>query len=210
MKSVGIALGGGGAKGLAHIAILESLDEMGVPVSAIAGTSIGAIIGVAYAAGKTGAEIRKSIEELLQRPRSIKEVLETKRLFGWLDLLAVLAWSAGMYFEVVGDWQLTQFRRQSAPGDVLDSGLWRYTRHPNYFGEALLWWGIYLAAVSAGAWWTVASPLLMTFLLLRVSGVALLEKDMAERRPAYRDYVERTSAFLPAPPRRVRQVLKGA
>ena len=85
---------------------------------------------------------------------------------------------------------------------MLDSGLWRYTRHPNYFGEALLWWGVFLAALSAGAWWSVVSPVLMTFLLLRVSGVALLEKDIAERRPAYRDYVERTSAFVPAPPRR--------
>ena len=130
---------------------------------------------------------------------------------GWLDLAAVLLWSAGMYFEAVGDWQLMRFQRQDNPaGAVLDSGLWRYTRHPNYFGEALLWWGIYLAAVSAGAWWTLASPLLMTFLLLRVSGVALLERDIVERRPAYRDYVERTSAFLPAPPRQSRRALKGA
>ena len=86
---------------------------------------------------------------------------------------------------------------------MLNTGLWRLTRHPNYFGEALLWWGVFLAALSAGAWWTVVSPLLMTFLLLRVSGVALLEKDIADRRPAYRDYIERTSAFVPAPPRRI-------
>lgn len=86
MKSVGIALGSGGAKGLAHIAILEALDDMGVEISAIAGTSIGAIIGTAFAAGKSGGEIRQSIEELLQRPRSLKEVLETKRLF-WLGRL---------------------------------------------------------------------------------------------------------------------------
>jgi len=124
---------------------------------------------------------------------------------GWLDLLAVLVWGAGMFFEVVGDWQLMRFQRDRSSRDaVLDRGLWRYTRHPNYFGEALLWWGVYLAAVAAGAWWTLASPLLMTFLLLRVSGVALLEKDIAERRPAYRDYVERTSAFLPRPPKPAR------
>lgn len=121
---------------------------------------------------------------------------------GWLDLAAVVLWVAGMFFEVVGDWQLSRFQRQRAAGDaVLDRGLWRYTRHPNYFGEALLWWGIYLAALSTGAWWSIFAPVLMTFLLLRVSGVALLEKDIAGRRPAYRDYVERTNAFIPAPPR---------
>jgi steroid 5-alpha reductase family enzyme len=114
----------------------------------------------------------------------------------------VLLWLAGLLFEVVGDWQLARFRRsRPAPGAVLDTGLWRYTRHPNYFGEALLWWGIYLLALSAGAWWSVVGPLLLTFLLLRVSGVALLEKDIGERRPAYRDYVHRTNAFIPGPPR---------
>ncbi len=124
---------------------------------------------------------------------------------GWLDLAAVVLWTAGMFFEVVGDWQLARFQRDRTSRDaVLDTGLWRYTRHPNYFGEALLWWGVFLAALAAGGWWTVFSPLLMTFLLLRVSGVALLEKDIAERRPAYREYVERTSAFIPAPPRPAR------
>ena len=116
----------------------------------------------------------------------------------WLGLAL---WLAGMYFEVVGDWQLSRFRRaKREAGAVLDTGLWRYTRHPNYFGEALLWWGIYLLALSAGAWWTVFAPLLMTFLLLRVSGVALLEKDIADRRPAYRDYIRRTNAFFPGRP----------
>jgi steroid 5-alpha reductase family enzyme len=85
---------------------------------------------------------------------------------------------------------------------VLDRGLWRYTRHPNYFGEALLWWGYFLLAAAAGGWWTVVAPLLMTFLLLRVSGVSLLEADIAERRPEYRLYRARTSPFLPWPPRR--------
>jgi len=120
---------------------------------------------------------------------------------GPLDFIGVALWLIGMYFEVVGDWQLARFRRaRPAPGSVLDTGLWRYTRHPNYFGEATLWWGIYLLALSAGAWWTIFAPLLMTFLLLRVSGVALLEKDIAERRPAYRDYVRRTNAFFPGRP----------
>ncbi len=122
---------------------------------------------------------------------------------GWFDLAAIVVWSTGMYFEVVGDWQLARFRRRRGSAEeVMDQGLWRYTRHPNYFGEALLWWGIWLTALSAGAWWSVISPLLMTWLLLRISGVALLEKDIAERRPAYRQYIKRTSAFIPAPPRR--------
>jgi steroid 5-alpha reductase family enzyme len=121
---------------------------------------------------------------------------------GPLDWAGVALWLVGMFFEVVGDQQLARFRRsERAPGAVLDTGLWRYTRHPNYFGEAALWWGIYLLALSAGAWWTVFAPVLMTFLLLRVSGVALLEKDIGERRPAYRDYVLRTNAFFPGLPR---------
>ncbi len=86
----------------------------------------------------------------------------------------------------------------------MDRGLWRYTRHPNYFGEACFWWGVWLLALGAGggaAIWTVLSPLLVTVLLLKVSGVALLERDIGERRPAYRDYMARTNAFIPGPPR---------
>ena len=119
---------------------------------------------------------------------------------GPLFYAGVSLWSAGMFFEVVADWQLTRFRRSGrSEGQVLDSGLWRYSRHPNYFGEALLWWGFYLLAASAGYAWTIFAPLLMTFLLLRVSGITLLEKDIGERRPAYRDYVRRTNAFIPGP-----------
>ncbi len=86
-----------------------------------------------------------------------------------------------------------------------DRGLWRYTRHPNYFGEAVLWWGLWcLAGARSGALWTIVSPLLLTWLLLRVSGVRLLEADLLNAKPAYRDYVARTSAFLPLPPVRTR------
>lgn len=117
---------------------------------------------------------------------------------GWLDALGVAAWLIGMVFETVGDAQLARFKGNPAQrGRVLDSGLWRYTRHPNYFGEALLWWGFFLIALAAGGWWTVYAPLLMTLLLLKVSGVALLEQDIAERRPSYADYIRRTNAFLP-------------
>jgi steroid 5-alpha reductase family enzyme len=120
---------------------------------------------------------------------------------GPLDYAGLALWITGMIFETVGDYQLSRFRRSAtADGAVLDTGLWRYTRHPNYFGEAVIWWGFYLIALSAGAWWTLFAPLLMTFLLLRVSGVSLLEKDIADRRPDYRDYVRRTNAFLPGRP----------
>lgn len=122
---------------------------------------------------------------------------------GPLDLVAVTVWLTGMAFEVVGDAQLARFRADPAHrGQVLDRGLWRYTRHPNYFGECLIWWGFYLLALPAGGAWTLFAPVLMTILLLRVSGVALLEKDIGERRPGYRRYIESTNAFWPGPPRR--------
>jgi len=121
---------------------------------------------------------------------------------GTLDAAAVVLWGVGLGFETVGDWQLTRFRRDpSSRGKVLDSGLWRYTRHPNYFGDACAWWGLGLLGAAAGAPWTLFAPALMTFLLLRVSGVTLLEKEIADRRPGYRAYVRRTSAFIPWFPR---------
>lgn len=121
---------------------------------------------------------------------------------GWLDALGVSLVLAGIGIETLADLQLTRFRRDPANrGRVLDRGLWRYSRHPNYFGEACVWWGFGLLALAAGAVWALVSPALMTFLLLRVSGVVLLERDIAERRPAYRDYIARTSAFIPWPPR---------
>jgi steroid 5-alpha reductase family enzyme len=119
-----------------------------------------------------------------------------------LDYAGIALWLIGFGVETIGDWQLARFKADPASrGRVLDTGLWRYTRHPNYFGEATLWWGYYLMAAAAGGGWTVFAPLLLTLLLLRVSGVSLLERDIHERRPAYRDYVARTSAFLPWPPR---------
>ena len=123
---------------------------------------------------------------------------------GWLDGLGVMIWLIGFGFETIGDWQLARFKTHPAlAGAVMDRGLWRYTRHPNYFGESLIWWGFWLIAAGAGHAWTIISPLLMTFMLFRVSGVALLEKDLQARHPAYADYVRRTNAFVPGPPRRV-------
>ena len=121
---------------------------------------------------------------------------------GWLDYAGVMLWCIGMYFEVVGDHQLKKFSGDSAnKGKVLDTGLWALTRHPNYFGEFTLWWGYYCLALAAGGWWTIVAPLLMTVLLLKVSGVALLESSIRERRPAYAKYVKNTNAFFPGLPR---------
>jgi len=103
----------------------------------------------------------------------------------------------GLLFESIADWQLSKFKSlQQNNGQVLDSDLWSLCRHPNYFGECCFWWGIYLVALP-NAWWSIVSPLLMTVLLLKVSGVTLLEQDIHERRPAYRDYIQRTPAFIP-------------
>ena len=125
---------------------------------------------------------------------------------GALDVAGIAIALAGFLFEAIGDAQMAAFKRDPAHrGQVMDHGLWRYTRHPNYFGEACFWWGVWLLALAAGglaAAWTVLSPLLMTVLLLKVSGVAMLEKDIGERRPAYRDYMARTNAFIPGAPRR--------
>jgi steroid 5-alpha reductase family enzyme len=121
---------------------------------------------------------------------------------GALDYAGMVLWMLGMFFESVGDFQLARFKSDPENrGKVLDSGLWRYTRHPNYFGNFTLWWGFFLVAAAAGGWWTAISPLLMSFLLLKVSGVALLEKDIGTRRTGYGDYVRRTNAFFPGPPR---------
>lgn len=120
-----------------------------------------------------------------------------------LKVIGILLWAVGLLFEATGDWQLARFRSdpQNA-GRVLDTGLWRYTRHPNYFGDFLVWWGLYLVAVSTSqAWWTVIGPAVMSVFLMRVSGVTLLEKTLRQTRPQYVDYIERTNAFFPGRPR---------
>jgi steroid 5-alpha reductase family enzyme len=115
------------------------------------------------------------------------------------DAVGVVLWFVGMAFETVADLQLYRFKSDPANrGKVMDRGLWAYSRHPNYFGEALVWWGIYIiAAATPHSWWTIISPVLITVVLLKVTGVALTEKTTLEKRPAYRDYIARTSAFFP-------------
>lgn len=117
---------------------------------------------------------------------------------GLVDALALLLVGTGLFFETVADLELARYRRDPAnQGRVMDRGLWRYSRHPNYFGDALVWWGFGLFGLASGHPVGLVGPLLMTFLLLRVSGVALLEATIAERRPEYASYVARTSAFFP-------------
>ncbi len=120
---------------------------------------------------------------------------------GWLGVALALV---GIGFETIGDRQLEAFRRDPANrGKVLDTGLWAWTRHPNYFGDACAWWGIWLLALSAGAGpWTVAAPVFLTWTLNKWSGAALLERGLKKNRPGYADYIARTSAFIPLPPRR--------
>jgi len=121
---------------------------------------------------------------------------------GIFDSVAILLWTVGFVFEAVGDYQLKQFKgNPENKGKVLDTGLWRFTRHPNYFGEFCIWWAFWLFALAAGAWWTVFAPLLISVLLLKVSGVAMLEKTIGERRPKYADYIRRTNSFFPGPRR---------
>ncbi len=123
--------------------------------------------------------------------------------FGLLGWIGVALWSVGFFFESIGDYQLAQFKAGlGSDNKVLRTGLWRYTRHPNYFGNFCIWWGLFLIAANANSWWTIGCPALMSFLLLRVSGVSLLESDIAERRPEYADYKRNTSAFFPLPPSR--------
>lgn len=119
-----------------------------------------------------------------------------------LDLIGAAIAVFGIAFESAADAQLARFTSDpSNRGRVLQHGLWRYSRHPNYFGEFCVWWGLYAIAAGAGGWWSVFSPLLMSVLLMRVSGVTLLERDIGERRPGYGSYIARTNAFFPGPPR---------
>jgi steroid 5-alpha reductase family enzyme len=124
------------------------------------------------------------------------------RSLGFLDALGAALWLVGFAFEAGGDWQLARFKADpSNHGKVMDRGFWRFTRHPNYFGDFCVWWGFYLIAAGGGAWWSFIGPVVMSVLLMRVSGVTLLEKDIAQRRPEYADYVRRTNAFFPGSPK---------
>jgi steroid 5-alpha reductase family enzyme len=139
---------------------------------------------------------------LVSLPLQAGAALGRAAALGPLDAAGALLALGGLALEAVADAQLRRFlARPASRGQVMQEGLWSWSRHPNYFGDALLWWGLGLLALSAGAWWALAGPLAMTLLLLRVSGVALLERTIASRRPGYAEYAARTSAFVPWPPR---------
>ena len=122
----------------------------------------------------------------------------TYEALSWIDVAGIVSWIIGFSFEAGGDWQLANFKSDpSNKGKVLDSGFWRYTRHPNYFGDAAVWWGFGLFSISAGNYLPVLGSLLMTALIIKVSGVALLEKTLKTDKPEYAEYTRRTSSFIP-------------
>lgn len=121
-----------------------------------------------------------------------------ERPFNFFDAAGMFFWITGLLFEAGGDWQLARFRANPENrGKVLDKGFWRFTRHPNYFGDSSVWWGYGFFCLAAGSWLPALGSVLMTLLIIRVSGVALLEKSLKEQKPQYREYIERTSSFFP-------------
>lgn len=122
---------------------------------------------------------------------------------GPIDIAGALIWTIGFLVEVTADEQLRRFRADpDRRGSVLRSGLWAWSRHPNYFGEAVLWLGYFVIAIPAGGWWTAFAPVAILYLLTRVSGVPMLEREMQKRHPGYEAYVREVPAFVPRPPRR--------
>jgi steroid 5-alpha reductase family enzyme len=139
----------------------------------------------------------------ISMPLQIAQVSAMPGHLSVLDYLGATVWAIGFLFEAIGDRQLKQFKAEPKnAGKVMNRGLWRYTRHPNYFGDATLWWGYYLIACSAPyGFWTLLSPLTMTIFLMKVSGVSLLEKSLKKNKPGYMEYIARTSSFFPLPPK---------
>lgn len=135
---------------------------------------------------------------IISIPILVAQISPTPSRLIWLDYLGIVVWSIGFFFEAVGDWQLSRFKaKPENKGQLLKTGVWRYTRHPNYFGDAAQWWGYYLIAAAAGGFWSIFSPIIMTLLLRNVSGVAMLEKTLKNSKPGYQEYVETTNAFIP-------------
>ncbi len=135
---------------------------------------------------------------LISAPLLGAQLDSTAGSLNWMDYLGILCWMVGFIFEAGGDYQLAVFKANPAnKGKVLNTGFWRYTRHPNYFGDAAVWWGFGLICMGAGHYLPVLGSVLMTVLIIKVSGVLLLEKSLREKKPQYREYIEKTSAFLP-------------
>jgi steroid 5-alpha reductase family enzyme len=135
---------------------------------------------------------------LISAPLLGAQLYGQEKPLGLLDFLGIVCWITGFAFEAGGDWQLARFRSDPGnKGKVLNTGFWHYTRHPNYFGDSAVWWGFGLLCLSAGSILPVLGSLIMTALIIKVSGVALLEKSLKEQTPQYKEYIEKTSAFLP-------------
>jgi steroid 5-alpha reductase family enzyme len=134
----------------------------------------------------------------------VAAMLSSHAPMGWLDWAGTGLATLGLMVETVADSQLARFRLDPANRNkVMDKGLWGWSRHPNYFGESLLWWGFFLLGFAAAhQWWLILSPLLMTFLLLQVSGISLMETGIEDRRPGYGAYKKRVSAFVPWVPKK--------
>lgn len=140
---------------------------------------------------------------VIAMPLFAAQMATATNALGALDIAGAALWAIGLFFEVVGDAQLVRFKRDpESKGKLLTTGLWKYTRHPNYFGDATMWWGLYLIAAAAGGWWTIFGPIVMNFFLLNVSGAALLERGLKKSKPDYEDYMRCTSGFVPWPPKR--------
>ena len=148
--------------------------------------------------------LQAALAWIVSLPVQVGQAASSPSSLGWLSAVGGVLWLIGFTMESTGDLQLARFKADARnAGKVMDKGLWRYTRHPNYFGDFCVWWGIFLVAAEARpVWFTIVGPLAMSVLLLRVSGVALLERSIVKRRPDYAAYMTRTSAFFPRPPRR--------
>ncbi len=144
---------------------------------------------------------------LVSLPVQLGQVSAVPAALGPLAFIGAGLAIVGILFESIGDWQMAGFKADPANhGKVMDRGLWRFTRHPNYFGDACVWWGLFLiAAETTPGLFSVISPILLTFILVKWSGAALLERRMKRSRPEYEDYIRRTSGFIPMLPRRVRE-----
>jgi len=127
-----------------------------------------------------------------------------------LDAVGVAVWCIGLFFETVGDYQMSEFKKTTKPGSVMNNGLWKYSRHPNYFGDAAAWWGMWLVVATTGVQGIIAvyAPMIMNLLLMFVSGVPILEKQLTREKSGYSDYVAKTPAFFPWFPKRIQKKLE--
>jgi len=141
---------------------------------------------------------------LISAPLLAAGYFSAEKPLGMIDILAVFLWLTGFIFEAGGDLQLKQFKSNyENKGKLLQTGFWKYTRHPNYFGDAAIWWGFAFFSIASGSYIAVLSAVLMTWLLLKISGVAMLERTLVNTKPGFEDYMKRTSPFIPWWPKKI-------